>query len=91
MNALASTFPEFEVVSEMKGVGKHTASRLIAEISDMRRFHSAKALTAYAEFDALPYQSGAFESHSRKILKRGNKYFRKVGYELSLNFHQLGW
>ena len=66
----------------MKGVGKPTASRLIAEISDMRRFHSAKALTAHAGFDALPYQSGAFESHDRKISKRGNKYFRKVGYEV---------
>ena len=82
MNALASTFPEFEVVSEMKGVGKHTASRLIAEIGDVRRFHSAKALTAYAGLDAPPYQSGKFESHNRKISKRGNKYLRKVGYEV---------
>lgn len=82
MNALASTFPEFEVVSEMKGVGKHTASRLIAEIGDVRCFHSAKALTAYAGLDAPPYQSGEFESHNRKISKRGNKYLRKVGYEM---------
>ena len=82
MNTLASTFPEFEVVSEMKGVGKHTASRLIAEIGDVRRFHSAKALTAYAGLDAPPYQSGGFESHNRKISKRGNKYLRKVGYEV---------
>ena len=82
MNALASTFPEFEVVSEMKGVGKHTASHLIAEIGDVRRFHSAKALTAYAGLDAPPYQSGEFESHNRKISKRGNKYLRKVGYEV---------
>lgn len=82
MNSLASTFPEFEVVSEMKGVGKHTASRLIAEIGDVRRFHSAKALTAYAGLDAPPYQSGEFESHNRKISKRGNKYLRKVGYEV---------
>lgn len=82
MNALASTFPEFEVVSEMKGVGKHTASRLIAEIGDVRRFHSAKALTAYTGLDAPPYQSGEFESHNRKISKRGNKYLRKVGYEV---------
>ena len=82
MNALASTFPEFEVVSEMKGVGRHTASRLIAEIGDVRRFHSAKALTAYAGLDAPPYQSGEFESHNRKISKRGNKYLRKVGYEV---------
>lgn len=82
MNELASTFPEYKVVSEMKGVGKRTASRLIAEIGDVRRFHSAKALTAYAGLDAPPYQSGEYESHRRRISKRGNKYLRKVGYEI---------
>ena len=82
MNELASTFPEYKVVSEMKGAGKRTACRLIAEIGDVRRFHSAKALTAYAGLDAPPYQSGEYESHRRKISKRGNKYLRKVGYEI---------
>ena len=82
MNELASTFPEYKVVSEMKGVGEHTAARLIAEIGDVRRFHSAKALPAFAGIDAPPYQSGEFESHRRKISKRGNKYLRKVGYEI---------
>ena len=82
MNELASTFPEYKVVTEMKGVGEHTAARLIAEIGDVRLFHSAKALPAYAGIDAPPYQSGEFESHRRKISKRGNKYLRKVGYEI---------
>ena len=82
MNELATTFPEYKVVSEMKGVGEHTAARLIAEIGDVRRFHSAKALHAFAGIDAPPYQSGEFESHRRKISKRGNKYLRKVGYEI---------
>ena len=82
MNELASTFPEYKVVSEMKGVGERTASRLIAEIGDVRRYHSAKALTAYTGLDAPPYQSGEFESNRRKISKRGNKYLRKVGYEI---------
>ena len=82
MNELASTFPEYKVVSEMKGVGERTAARLIAEIGDVRQFHSAKALPAYAGIDAPPYQSGEFESHRRKISKRGNKYLRKIGYEI---------
>lgn len=30
----------------------------------------------------LQYQSGGFESRNRKISKRGNKYLRKVGYEV---------
>lgn len=82
MNELASTFPEYNTVLSMKGVGTRTVSRLIAEIGDVRRFHSAKALVAYAGLDAPPYQSGEFESRNRHISKRGNKYLRKIGYEI---------
>ncbi len=82
MNALASAFPEYDTVLAMKGVGPKTAPRLIAEIGDISRFHSAKALVAYAGLDAPPFQSGQFESKCRKISKRGDKYLRKVGYEI---------
>ena len=82
MNALASTFPEYSVVLDMKGVGPKIAPRLIGEIGDIRRFHSAKALVAYAGLDAPPFQSGSFESRQRHISKRGNKHLRKVGFEI---------
>lgn len=85
MQRLASTFPEFDTVLAMKGVGPKTAPRLIAEIGDVRRFHSAKALVAYAGLDAPPFQSGQFESRNRHISKRGNKYLRKVGYEIMMS------
>ena len=82
MNQLASSFPEYDVVMSMNGVAERTAPRLIAEIGDVSRFHSARALVAYAGLDAPPFQSGAFESKNRHISKRGDKYLRKVGYEV---------
>ncbi len=85
MGQLASSLPEYDTVISMKGVGPKTAPRLIAEIGDVSRFHSAKALVAYAGLDAPPFQSGQFESKRRKISKRGDKYLRKVGYEIMLS------
>ena len=56
-------------------------SKLIAEIGDIRRFHSGKALIAFAGIDAPPYESGQFVGTNRKISKRGSKVLRKIGYE----------
>lgn len=82
MKELAKSLPEYSIVLEMGGVGVTLAPKLIAEIGDIRRFHSRNALTAYAGIDAPPYQSGAFTATERHISKRGNKYLRKTGYEV---------
>ena len=82
MSALAKTLPEFSVVREMSGVGDVLAPRIIAEIGDVKRFHSASALIAYAGIDAPPYQSGSFYGSNRKISKRGSASLRKTGYEI---------
>ena len=56
--------------------------KLIAEIGDVRRFYSGKALVAYAGIDAPPYQSGQFIGTKRKISKWGSSNLRKIGYEV---------
>ena len=66
----------------MKGVGLKTRSRLIAEIGDVRKYKNANALIASCGIDTPPYQSGTFNATNRHITKRGNKYLRKVGYEI---------
>lgn len=81
MDEIAMQLPEFDVVSEMSGVGKKIRSRLIAEIGDVRRFKNANSLIAYAGIDTPPFQSGQFIATNRRISKRGNKHLRKVGYE----------
>ena len=90
MNSLAKQLPEYSIVMSMKGVGQSLGPRLMAEIGDTRRFHSAKALIAYAGIDAPPFQSGKFIGTERHISKRGSRILRKLGYELMdcINKHQ---
>jgi transposase len=82
MQELAKSLKEYTVVREMEGVGEILAPRLIAEIGDVRRFHSGKALIAYAGIDAPPYQSGQFMGTNRRISKRGSAVLRKTGFEV---------
>ena len=78
MQSLAASLPEYPVVMEMFGVGPTLGPQLMAEIGDVRRFHSKKALVAFAGIDAPPYQSGRMEVHSRNISKRGSSALRRT-------------
>ena len=82
MKELAKSLPEYSTVRAMGGVGDVLALRLIAEIGDVRKLHSAKALIACAGIDPPPYESGQFAASHRKITKRGSSNLRKVGYEV---------
>lgn len=82
MTELAKSLKEYGVVRAMSGVGDKLAPRLIAEIGDVRRFHSGSALIAYAGLDTPPYESGGFRATKRKISKRGSAILRKTGYEV---------
>ena len=78
MNTLAASLPEYPVIMEMFGVGPALGPQLMAEIGDVRRFHSKKALVAFAGIDAPPYQSGQMDVHSRSISKRGSSALRRT-------------
>lgn len=82
MRELAKSLKEYEVVMAMPGIGETLGPRLIAEIGDVRRFHSAGALIAFAGLDAPPFQSGKFTATKRSISKRGSASLRKTGYEV---------
>ena len=90
MKELAKSLPEYPVVRAMGGVGETLAPRLMADIGDVRRFHSSKGLIAFAGIDAPPYQSGQFVGSERHISKRGSSAIRKTGYEVmrSLKTHR---
>lgn len=83
MDELAMQLKEFDTVNDMKGVGTKTRARLIAEIGDIRKYKNANSLIASCGIDTPPYQSGTFNATNRHITKRGNKYLRKVGYEIT--------
>lgn len=78
MQSLAASLPEYPVVMEMFGVGPALGPQLMAEIGDVRRFHSKKALVAFAGIDAPPYQSGQMDVRSRSISKRGSAALRRT-------------
>ena len=78
MQSLASSLPEYPVVMRMFGVGPALGPQLIVEIGDVRRFHSKKALVAFAGIDAPPYQSGQMDIYSRSISKRGSASLRRT-------------
>lgn len=82
MKELASSLKEYEIAIAMPGVGEVLATRIIAEIGNVSRFHSAKALVAYAGLDSPPFQSGNFLATKRSISKRGSASLRKTGYEI---------
>ena len=78
MLRLASLLPEFDIVMAMQGAGEVTGPQLMAEIGDVRRFTHKGALVAFAGMDAPPFQSGIFDSKSRRISKRGSPHLRKT-------------
>ena len=82
MQMIAETIPEYRVLRAMNGVGDRLGPIILAEIGDIRRFHSGKALNSYAGNDAPPYQSGQFESRNRHISKRGSSALRKACFEV---------
>ena len=48
MRTIAETLPEYKVLRSMAGVGDRLGPVILGEIGDVRRFHSGKALNAYA-------------------------------------------
>ena len=53
MRNIAETIPEYKVLRAMHGVGDRLGPIILAEIGDVHRFHSGKALNSYAGNDAL--------------------------------------
>lgn len=82
MHLLAAKLPEYETVMSMYGVGPTLGPQLMAEIGDVRRFHSKGALVAFAGIDAPPYQSGTVNVKSRKMSKRGAAPLRKTLFQV---------
>lgn len=78
MQTLASQLPEYPVVMKMFGVGPALGPQLIAEIGDVRRFHSKKALVAYAGIDAPPNDSGDVTGRHKGMSKIGTPSLRRT-------------
>ena len=78
MQSLASMLPEYPAVMDMFGVGLTLGPQLIAEIGDVRRFYSKKALVAYAGLDAPPNDSGDVTGRHKSMSKVGVSSLRRT-------------
>lgn len=78
MRELAASLPEYPVVMKMFGVGPTLGPQLMAEIGDVRRFHSKKALVAFAGLDSPPNDSGQVTNNHRRMTKRGSPALRRT-------------
>ena len=78
MQTLSSRLPEYPVVMEMFGVGPTLGPQLMAEIGDVRRFYSKKALVDYAGIDAPPNDSGDVTGRHKSMSKVGASSLRRT-------------
>lgn len=78
MLRLAESLPEYPVVQKMYGVGPTLGPQLMAEIGDVRRFHSKKALVAFAGIDAPPNDSGQVSGNHKAMSKIGSASLRRT-------------
>lgn len=78
MLRLAQLLPEYHVVMEMYGVGPSLGPQLMAEIGDVRRFHSKKALVSFAGIDSPPNDSGKIKDNHKHISKIGSASLRRT-------------
>ena len=70
MQTFAKSLPEYSLIRSMACVGDTLTPLVIAEIGDIRNFHSKHALIAYAGIDAPPYQSGGFYGTERDFSQK---------------------
>ncbi|MDW5566209.1 IS110 family transposase [Streptococcus mutans] len=77
MVALAQPLPEYEILRSIPGIAEMTATSIIGELGDIRRFQSANQINAFIGIDLRHYESGNYLAQEH-ITKRGNPYARKI-------------
>ncbi|AND80076.1 IS110 family transposase [Streptococcus pantholopis] len=77
MVQLAQPLPEYDILLSIPGIAETTATSIIGELGDIRRFQSANQINAFIGIDLRHYESGNFLAQEY-ITKRGNPYARKI-------------
>ena len=77
MVALVQPLPEYDILRSIPGIAETTATSIIGELGDIRRFQSTNQINAFIGIDLRHYESGNFLAKEH-ITKRGNPYARKI-------------
>ena len=77
---LAKQTPHFNQIISIVGIGENLASRIIAELGDMKKYTSKNQIVSYAGLDPMIRQSGKYDGDHLSISKKGNKRLRCILY-----------
>lgn len=77
MVSLAQSLSEYDILLSIPGIAETTATYIIGELRDIRRFQSANQINAFIGIDLRHYESGNFLAKEH-ITKRGPPYARKI-------------
>ena len=77
MVALAQPLPEYDILRSIPGIAETTATSIIGELGNIRRFQSTNQINAFIGIDLKHYESGNFLAKEH-ITKRGNPYASKI-------------
>ena len=80
----------YEILLSIPGIAETTATSIIGELGDIRRFHSANQINAFIGIDLRHYESGNFLAKEH-ITKRGNPYARKILFKCIHNIASAGY
>jgi transposase len=69
-----------QAMDHIYGVGFITASSLLAELGDLRRFKKARQLSACGGISPRQHRSGQSVHHKTRMSKKGSSYVRKALY-----------
>ena len=77
MVILAQSLPEYKIILSIPGIAETTATSIIGDLGEIRRFHSTNQINAFISIDLSHYESGNFLAKER-ITRRGKPYARKI-------------
>ena len=89
MVELAQPLPEYEILLSIPCIAETTATSMIGELGDIRRFQSANQINAFIGIDLRHYESGIYLAQEH-ITKRGNPYARKILFKTIHNITTAG-
>lgn len=73
----SKVFPEYEILMSIPGIAETTATSIICELGDVRRFRTPNQINVFIGIDLRHYESGNYLAQEH-ITKRGNPYARKI-------------